>query len=500
MTKIIWIIVLFLGVPSTIYFCVNDALTSQESQWYQAVLKDLPTEKQSLYTLQAACYDPTVLTKVDLSQVCTPYKNTRRLRIVALGAAVIPVVYSILLLLLSLKCRTDRNLLLTVFRPGVYASTGLVAALILLQWFLVSGVIYGYSFGELHGEQYFWIVLLGCVSMVGAFFTMKPLLTGFPKASTTVLGLKLEESEHPTIWKLVRELAAKAEANIPDHIIVGFTPNFFVTEATVICASGTFEGATMYLSLPLCRILNTQELAAVILHELAHFKGDDARFTIDFYPIYRGISASIVGVSNASARVMKIGDYVPFAAWRIIFAIAGLSLLPSVYLLSFFFDAFSRPESLIGRDRELSADALASRVESASAIASVLVKISAYTGIWYELIEWAKESRATGIVTFGDKSYEARSCFYNMSQLYAAMVADKVDPSLLRNLDLVKTPHPTDTHPPLNIRLNALGTPIESVAALALLVESDQQSSLLFERLEELEVQISDLQWELGLA
>jgi hypothetical protein len=86
-----------------------------------------------------------------------------------------------------------------------------------------------------------------------------------------------------------------------------------------------------------------------------------------------------------------------------------------------------------------------------------------------------------------------------MSQLFAAMVADKVDPSLLRNLDLVKTPHPTDTHPPLSIRLNALGTPIESVAALALLVESDQQSSLLFERLEELEVQISDLQWELGL-
>ena len=137
MAKIIWIIVLFLGVPATIYFCVNDALSSQESQWYQAVLKDLPAEKQSLYTLQAACYDPTVFTKVDLSQVCTPYKNTRRLRIVALGAAAIPVVYSILLLLLSLKCRTDRNLLLTVFRPGVYASTGLVAALILLQWFLV---------------------------------------------------------------------------------------------------------------------------------------------------------------------------------------------------------------------------------------------------------------------------------------------------------------------------------------------------------------------------
>lgn len=261
-------------------------------------------------------------------------------------------------------------------------------------------------------------MLVGIVALAGAFFTIKPLLKGFPRATTTVLGVRLEPAEQPRVWGFVRELAAKAGAKAPDHLIVGFTPNFFATEAKVVCASGTFEGETMYLSLPLCRILSPSELSAVILHELAHFKGDDAKFSIHFYPIYRGIAGSIGGVSNASQQIIKIGQYIPFAAFKLIVALAGLSLLPSVYLLSFFLDSFSRAENSISREREIAADALAAHHEGSHAIATVLVKIAAYAHVWPELIQWARESNSAGVVNYGDETYEPRLWFHNMSQLF----------------------------------------------------------------------------------
>jgi Zn-dependent protease with chaperone function len=318
--------------------------------------------------------------------------------------------------------------------------------------------------------------------------------------STTVLGVRLEPSEHPKIWNFVHDLAAKAGAKAPDNLIVGFTPNFFATEAEVICASGKFMGETMYMSLPLCRILSPSELSAVILHELAHFKGEDAKFSIHFYPIYRGVIDSIQGVSNASQQVFRIANHIPIAAIKIFLLIGGLSLLPSVYLLSFFLDAFSRAESYISRDREIAADALAARHEGPRAIATVLVKLAAYTHIWPELIRWAKESSSAGIVNYGGKAYEPRLWFYNMSQLFSAMVSNNTDPDLLKNLDVVKTPHPTDTHPPLSLRLKALNTSVESITQEALTVNYDEQCKFLLEGLEQLEAQISGIEWELEIA
>jgi Zn-dependent protease with chaperone function len=41
-----------------------------------------------------------------------------------------------------------------------------------------------------------------------------------------------------------------------------------------------------------------QELSAVIVHELGHFKGADTAFSLHFYSIYRGTFDSLQGVSE----------------------------------------------------------------------------------------------------------------------------------------------------------------------------------------------------------
>ena len=499
MGKITLIVVLFLGVPSSIFFFLNDALATQERAWSDEVLKEYSSAVQQKFTLTFVCYSPEV-NKDDFSPVCNPYRNTKHLRAIALGTAAVPVLYSVVLIILSFACRADRRLLLQIFRPGIWISNLLVATLLLLQWLLISGVMYGYSFGRPTADDCFWIVLLGLVAVVGAFFIMKPLLKGVPRAKTTVIGLQLKQENYPTIWNFVRGLAAQAGARPPDHLVVGFTPNFFVTEATVTCISGTLDGATMYLSLPICRILSTSELSAVVLHELAHFKGEDASFSIGFYPIYRGVSESLYGVANASARIANIGSYIPITQCRIIFLIASLFLLPSVYLLRFFFDSFSRAENQIGRDRELAADALAAQLEGPNSIANALVKLAAFSSIWDELMEWAKKAQSDGIVKLGESHYEPNQFFFNMSSLFCAMVQDNANPDRLQGLDLIKTSHPTDTHPPLSVRLAALQTSLADTAQSALVVEIDNPSSNLIEDVDDLEINLSEFQRTLATA
>jgi hypothetical protein len=74
--------------------------------------------------------------------------------------AATPILYSLLLVAVSLCARKNRTLLLKVFRPGIYVSTLLAVFLILLQWLLISGLFFGYGSGRLTNDDYFWIVLL----------------------------------------------------------------------------------------------------------------------------------------------------------------------------------------------------------------------------------------------------------------------------------------------------------------------------------------------------
>jgi hypothetical protein len=60
---------------------------------------------------------------------------------------------------------------------------------------------------------------------------------------------------------------------MPETVVIGVDPTFFVTEAEVVTLSGRLWGRTLYCSMPLARILTVDELTAIIGHELGHFRG-----------------------------------------------------------------------------------------------------------------------------------------------------------------------------------------------------------------------------------
>jgi Zn-dependent protease with chaperone function len=255
-----------------------------------------------------------------------------------------------------------------------------------------------------------------------------------------VIGDALSAAECPALWKRVEETATKLGALAPEHIVIGLDPNFFVTEAAVICSSGELTGRTLYCSLPLCRILSASELTSILGHELSHFSGLDTRFSKRFYPVYRGTASSMAMLGEAADERGP----------------ASIALLPAIAILGYFLECFSLAESRFSRERELAADVAAAGVTSPVTAAAALVKVHAFSGLWQALHEAAVAAVREG------------GTLANLSKTYFQAAAENAQPSVLDGIVDTHLAHPTDSHPSLAVRLNALEIDIGDVTADAL--------------------------------
>jgi Zn-dependent protease with chaperone function len=321
--------------------------------------------------------------------------------------------------------------------------------------------------------------LIGLGALIGAFQIVSSLRGRFRKASAAVVGKAVSQQDAPNLWNEVKALSAAAGTAPPSHLVVGLDPNFFVTEADVRCVEANLTGRTMYLSLPLCRILSVEELRAVVSHELGHFHGADTEFSLHFYPIYRG------AVDSYDAAASVAYDSEGSVNW---------ALLPALAVLGHFLRSFSSAESRISRDRELLADRFAAELVSEDAVASALVKIHAYSDYWDAVIEMMRQSLQEGSISIGGQTYDVERFFANLSLLFATVASSFTSSISLDSLGEHRIPHPTDSHPPLTVRLEALNRTVEHVAQNALDVTPADAAITLIDGHEKLETALSALQ------
>jgi Zn-dependent protease with chaperone function len=199
----------------------------------------------------------------------------------------------------------------------------------------------------------------------------------------------------------------------------------------------------MYLSLPACRVLSRDELAAIVGHELGHYKGFDTRLSHFFYPVYRGIGQSLATME----------------AWTDESWLSWFSMLPAQVVLEFFFWRFAAAENTISRARELAADRLGASITSERVAATALVKVHAFDQFW---------ANVRGLLR--GALISARP-LPNASLAYAEIVSREASPATLERLGQDHLPHPTDSHPTLELRLAALGLTVADVEADALVVD-----------------------------
>jgi len=431
---------LLLAIP-LFGFAVAEGVQAHLNSTLQSAVRTrfpLASEQQvRAITLDRLCEDPSPA----LAEICRTNSNLTLVRRAALGVGAAGLAIVLLVRLAGAVAKDNRNLLVAVFRPGLYLIALILSGLVLAHAAVAIAAIY---FGEsaLVGRIHVGIIAaIGVGALAGVVAMARSTFSLVKKAQTIVVGKALDRRDAPELWRRIDETARRLGALKPDNLVIGLDPQFFVTEADVICLSGTLNGRTLYCSLPLCRILNSEELTAILGHELGHFKGEDTKFSKRFYPIYSGTAKSLAALQNPGCE-----------------GLATLAILPAVAVLSYFFECFSLAERSLSRGRELAADHAAASVTSSRTIATALVKLHAFTGAWRGLQDAATNALRNG------------KAFVNASRAYAEAVRRNAAPIALEGIAEERLSHPTDSHPPLSVRLEALALRLNDVAADALAV------------------------------
>ena len=458
------LLALLLAVP-TIGYGVATALQSS----YSSELRDAarrqhaggPPELIAKLTAADICARATGID--DIGEACDSNDQMSQLRAGSIATAVAGVALVALIGFAGLAAARDRRLLLRLFRPGIRVTAIVIVVLIAAHAAIAIALL-------LHVHRVgAGLVLLG--AFAGIVAVTQNTFSMVKKIETPALGKELTPTEAPLLWSTVTETARKLGSLQPDHIVIGLDPVFFVTEANVKTPDEMLVGKTMFCSLPLARILTRDEFTAIVGHELGHFRGEDTKYSEEFYPIYRGTAASIVSLHRAGGGR----------------GFGMMALGPALAILDVFLERFAVAERRHSRERELVADQAAVSVTSTAVMASALLKVHAFSRLWSDVQE----------ITC-DLLKEGRR-FENASETYAAAVREFARPSSFDGIDDAHSSHPTDTHPALSVRLDALGTTIGATTPTALVVAPIESAGAVVADLELRERELTE-QYQLLIA
>lgn len=346
--------------------------------------------------------------------------------------------------------RHSREQLLEVFSKGYQRLPWLMAAMtLLLAAATISASVYEtlasiniaskMSDAELKASiTYAIISLVAIAAAAQALYMLYANRNGFKIQAMPLTGRSVSPTESPALWEWMRDIAQRLNALAPDHIVVGLCDGFFVTSSDIrLTPSDTLlRGRTLYLPLTYLAVLSRAETEVIIGHELAHFSGADTEFSTRFSPIFSGVHRNMEQLDDLRHRDL----------------ISQIMLYPTFLLSEFFYEQFNHAVKHWSRQRELIADAVGSSLHSPLDAASALLRTRLFDAPIQEAV-----GRARLQATDQDD-----------------LVAELIQIAQTRGLDNPQAhlddewTHPTDTHPTLRQRMDALQvTPDASLLAHA---------------------------------
>ncbi|MBC3936735.1 M48 family metallopeptidase [Undibacterium sp. CY7W] len=475
MKRIVLLILIVAAIPFTGWAVGKYADNTFQDQWNHAVITKFGSVgTEAIAAGKVSFHQFCDSSSGKINPICETDSNVLLLQKASLSALSVGLGLLLIIFLLGRVASFNRSLLLYSFSPAIKLILVVLFALILLQGAIAAYAIYLFEsmvLGTVH------IVIIGGIllaAVLGSLFMIKEGMSVSKRVSKNVLGKVVSQSMQPELWNLVNNLATRLGAIPPSNIIIGLDTNFFVTssDVTPYPSADRQVGETLYLSLPLMRILSLDELTAVIGHELGHFCGDDTRFSLKFYPIYAGTSQALDALHVSS----RSNGY-------------GLALLPASAILSFFMEQFGFAERAIGRDREFMADKLGASVSTPHSLSTALLKIGAFVPVWHSI--WHA-------ITIGKANPDYQEQIYtNISRLYAEIASSSVRPEHFDKVLSSAVTHPTDTHPQTGARIQALGISLKEIENNSLEIELESSSAKIITDLEKIEQELTQTehQW-----
>lgn len=314
--------------------------------------------------------------------------------------------------------------IVSLIHAGIF---GAAAYLVLQHWFGI--------------ESNFLLIATALVLLGATYAILRGLAVFFTRPKSYVAARPVTFYEYPRLGLVVRDIAKKLKARMPDNVVIGLQPTFFATSSPVFTPYGKapLKGQTLHLSLPLMCHFTEGELKAVIGHELGHFSGGDTSYSMRFAPVYMGLTTA--------SEVFSAKDR----------PLTRLLSMPAKLLIDDLIYAFSIVERRIGRAREHRADQSGASVSSPEDIAYSLLKSSLLGSIWNEQMQ--------SLVERGMKGRFSRNVVRNFSESVRLDVDRARIAPLLQYALGDSVPHPVDTHPPTEDRIEAFGLSLGEVCS-----------------------------------
>jgi len=290
-------------------------------------------------------------------------------------------------------------------------------------------------------ESDFLLIATVAVLLGATYAILHGLAVFFTRPKSYVAARPVTFYEYPRLGLVVRDIAKKLNARMPDNVVIGLQPTFFATSSPVFTPYGKapLKGQTLHLSLPLMSHFTHGELKAVIGHELGHFSGGDTTYSMRFAPVYMGLSKA--------SEVFAAKDR----------PLTRFLSMPAKLLIDDLIYAFSVVERRIGRARERRADESGARVSSPEDIAYSLLKSSLLGSIWNEQMQ--------SLIARGMKGRFSRNVVRNFSESVRLDVDRARIAPLLQFALGDSVPHPVDTHPPTEDRIEAFGLSLGEICS-----------------------------------
>ena len=265
------------------------------------------------------------------------------------------------------------------------------------------------------------IVLAAVAAGLAVFYAVVCIFKRPPQA-TGIGGEAIRADDAPAMWAHIRELAANIGAAPPDHLVAGIDTNFFVTEAPLAVGGRLLEGRSLFVSLPLLRVLDRTEADAVLAHELAHFRGGDT--------------------ASSAALGPKLVQYDHYC--RMMYA--AKVTISVFYVMSMYRVIFEFALQRDSRGREFLADSAAAAAVSAAGIVRSLIKIAAYARYRGEIERelFDQQLRHAGSLGIAQRVAAGLAPYATSAQFVDAMKTASI-------------PHPFDSHPALTERMANVG-------------------------------------------
>lgn len=332
------------------------------------------------------------------------------------------------------------------------AGRAALALLLLLGFYVLAfgilTVVVGFNVWLISaGEYHFRIAIISAVisyALVrGIFFVERR------SEAEEVPGLRVTEQDEPRLWGLVRDLATRLGTTPPDRLYLVPDVNAFVFQRSRLL--GLIPGErVMGIGLPLLRTMTVDEVTGVLAHEYGHYTGGDTRLGPVVYRGRASIGRTIghLGVDSFLGRFFN--------------------LYGKLYL---------RVSQAVSRRQELDADANAAAVAGPAAHASALRKVHAAAPVFGTFLGrfvaplWQNGARPRNL-------YDGFGAFHDHPDH-----AEQIE-RLTREME-AESGDPYDSHPPLGVRLAAMGNPPAEAepgtSARTLLADPDRAESAMTE-------------------